>query len=112
MTVYRIFRRGDGEAAPMRSVIVALVVVAAAITAAGLFRVSRQHEVLRLGYELSRKTEQVRQLREQRRQLDLEHATLSSPARIQRLAADLGMAQVAPDRIRLARPAKPEIARR
>jgi cell division protein FtsL len=105
MTVYRIFRRGEGEAAPMRSVIIALVIVAAAITATGLFRVSRQHEVLRLGYELSRKTEQVRQLREQRRQLELELATLSSPVRIQRLAAELGMAQVAPDRIRIARPA-------
>ena len=107
--MYRFFRRGDGEAASMRSVIVALVIVAVAITATGLFRVSRQHDVLRLGYELSRKTEQLRQLRETRRQLVLEHATLSAPVRIERLASELGMTQVPPDRIRVARPgsAKP-----
>src|SRR5687768_17075117 len=103
MAMYRIFRRGDGEAASMRSVIVALVIGAIAITATGLFRVSRQHDVLRLGYELSRKTEQVRQLRETRRALVLEHATLSAPVRIERLATELGMTQVPPDRIRVAK---------
>lgn len=104
--VYRIFRREDGEAASMRSVIIALVLVGCALTALGLFRVRRQHEVLHHGYELSRKTEQVRQLRESRRQLELELATLSEPARIQRLASQLGMTPVAPDRIRVVTPRK------
>jgi cell division protein FtsL len=99
--VYRIFRRGHGEAASVRAVIIALVLLAGALTAVGLIRVSRQHDVLRLGYELSHKSEQVRQLRETRRQLELEHATLSSPDRIRRFAIQLGMTQVAPDRIRL-----------
>jgi cell division protein FtsL len=40
-------------------------------------------------------------LREERRQLELEHATLSSPERIRRLATRLGMTPVAPDRIRV-----------
>jgi cell division protein FtsL len=101
IAVYRIFRREDGEAAPVRSVVIALVVVAVLVTAMGVIRVARRHEVLRLGYELARKSERVHQLREERRQLELEHATLSSPERIRGLAARLGMAQVSPDRIRV-----------
>lgn len=99
--VYRIFRRGEGEAASMRPVIAALVVLAVALTALGVFRVNRQHAVLRLGYELSRKSQHVRHLREVRRQLALERATLTAPDRIRRLATELGMTQIAPDRIRV-----------
>lgn len=101
ISVYRIFRRGDGEAASVRSVVIALVIVAVLIAAIGVIRVSRRHEVLRLGYELAGKAEQVRQLREARRRLELEHATLSAPDRIRRLATQLGMRPVAPDRIRV-----------
>jgi cell division protein FtsL len=85
----------------MRPVVIALIVVAVALTGLGVYRVSRQHDVLRRGYELSRRSEQVRKLRETRRQLELEHATLSAPDRIRRLASQLGMTQVAPDRIRV-----------
>jgi cell division protein FtsL len=101
VAVYRIFRRGDGEAPSVRSVVVALVIAAALLTGIGVVRVSRQHEVLRLGYELARKSEQVHRLREARRQLELQHASLSSPERIRRLATRLGMKQVSPDRIRV-----------
>lgn len=99
VSMYRIFRR-EGEAASVRPVIVALVLVAIALTTIGVIRVTRQHEVLRLGFQLAKKSESVRKLREQKRQLELEHATLSSPERIRRLAAQLGMTTVAPDRIR------------
>jgi cell division protein FtsL len=102
--VYRIFQRGDGEAASVRAVVVALVVAAALATAAGVIRVTRQHEVLRLGFELSRRSEQVGRLAEARRQLELELATLASPDRIRRLATQLGMAPVSPDRIRVVAP--------
>jgi cell division protein FtsL len=101
VSVYRIFRRGDGEAPPMRTVVIAMVIVAAALTAIGLYRVSGQHEVLRYGYQLSQRTEQVRALRETRRRLELEIAVLSAPDRIRRLATQLGMAQIAPDKIRV-----------
>ncbi|MBA3392312.1 MAG: cell division protein FtsL [Deltaproteobacteria bacterium] len=101
VSVYRIFRRGHGEAAAVRPVVIALVLLALALTIAGVTRVKRQHEVLRLGYELSRTSEHVRKLRETRRQLELEHATLSSPERIRKLATELGMTPVAPDRIRV-----------
>lgn len=101
VSVYRIFRREEGEAAPVRTVVIALVVVAALLTATGVIRVGRQHEVLRLGFELSKKSEQVHRLREARRQLDLEHATLTAPDRIRKLATQLGMTTVAPDKIRV-----------
>ena len=101
ISVYRIFRRGDGEAPSVRAVVIAMIAVAALVTAMAIIRVSRRHEVLRLGYELARKSEQVHQLREARRQLELEHATLSSPERIRHLATRLGMMPVAPDKIRV-----------
>ena len=103
-SVYRFFQRADGSAASMRTIIVMMIGLAIALTTAGIVRVSHQHEVLRLGYELSRKSDLVRELREARRQLELEHATLTSPDRIRHLAQQLGMEPVAPDRIRIAHP--------
>ena len=85
----------------MRPVIVAMVSIACALTTVGVVRVSRQHEVLRLGYELSKNSEHVKKLEEVRRRLELERATLTAPDRIRRLATQLGMTPVAPDRIRI-----------
>ena len=99
--VYRIFQRADGEAASVRTVVLALVVATALATAIGVIRVARQHEVLRLGFELSRRSEQLGRLHEERRQLELELATLAAPDRIRRLAVQLGMTPVSPDRIRI-----------
>ncbi len=100
-SVYRLFKRADGKAAPVRANVIALVVLACALVAIGVVRVARQHEVLRLGYQLSQKSEHVRELREARRRLELERATLTAPDRIRRLAMQLGMTTVAPDRIRV-----------
>src|SRR5689334_20360845 len=46
VSVYRIFRRGDGEAAPVRSIVIALVIAAALVATIGVLRVGRRHEVL------------------------------------------------------------------
>lgn len=100
-SVYRIFKRTDGTAPSVRPVVVAMVVIAALVTALGIARVKRQHEVLRLGYELNRQSEQVRKLTERKRSLEVERATLTAPDRIRRLATNLGMTTVAPDRIRV-----------
>ena len=105
--LYRLFRR-QRDAPSVRPVVIALVIFACCLVIAGVIRVQRQHEVLRLGYALSKKSEEVRRLRETRRQLELELATLSSPDRIRRLATQLGMTTVAPDRIRVM--AKQEVA--
>ena len=111
-SMYRIFRRPDGEAPSVRIVIVAMVLVALMITAVGVVRVTRQHEVLRLGLALSKKSEEVRKLRETRRQLELELATLTAPDRIRRLATSLGMTTVAPDKIRVIAPKPNKVAQR
>jgi cell division protein FtsL len=100
-SVYRIFKRTDGTAASVRSMIVAMVIAACLVTALGVIRVTRQHEVLRLGYRLNRQAEQVRELKEIRRRLEVERATLSAPDRVRRLATQLGMTTVAPDKIRI-----------
>lgn len=102
--VYRIFQRANGEAPSVRATVIAMVVAAVLATAAGVIRVARQHEVLRLGFELSRRSEQVGRLQETRRRLELELATLAAPDRIRRLATELGMAPVSPDRIRVIEP--------
>jgi cell division protein FtsL len=98
--MYRIFKRTAG-AASVRPVVIAMVIAACLLTAIGVVRVSRQHEVLQLGLALSRESEHVRQLEEVRRRLELEHATLTAPDRIRRLASELGMTTVAPDKIRI-----------
>jgi cell division protein FtsL len=99
--VYRFFKRADGKPASVRIYVFALVAIACALCALGIVRVARQHEVLRLGYQLSRESESVRELREVRRRLELEHATLTSPDRIRHLATLLGMTPVPPDSIRV-----------
>lgn len=100
-SVYRLFKRADGPAASVRSTVVVMIVIASLVTGLGLLRVAREHEVLRLGYDLSREAQHVRDLREARRRLELEYATLSAPDRIRRLATELGMSDVAPDKIRV-----------
>jgi cell division protein FtsL len=98
--VYRIFKRAEG-APPVRSIVIAMILTACMLTALGVIRVTRQHDVLRLGYQLDREAEQVRQLREVKRRLEVELATLTAPERIRRLATQLGMTTVAPDKIRI-----------
>lgn len=99
-SIYRMFRRAEG-AASVRSVVIAMIVVAVTLTGVGVVRVSRQHEVLRLGYQLAKRADTVKGLKEARRRLELERATLTAPDRIRRLATELGMTPVAPDRIRV-----------
>jgi cell division protein FtsL len=95
-----MFKRAEG-AASVRSVVIAMILVAVTLTGVGVVRVSRQHEVLRLGYQLARRSDNVKSLKEARRRLELERATLTAPDRIRRLATELGMTPVAPDRIRV-----------
>jgi cell division protein FtsL len=95
-----MFKRAEG-AAPVRSIVIAMVLAACVLTGLAIVRVSRQHDVLRLGYQLNRETEHVRQLREVKRRLEAEIATLTAPERIRRLATQLGMTTVAPDKIRI-----------
>jgi cell division protein FtsL len=109
-SVYRIFQRASGAADSVRAAVIGLVLAATALTTVGVVRVAREHEVLGLGYQLSRESVKVRELREAHRQLQLELATLTAPDRIRRLATELGMTEVAPDRIRVIDVAAHEVA--
>jgi cell division protein FtsL len=108
-SLYRIFKKSGG-AASMRPVIVAMILTAVALTSVGVIRVSRQHEVLQLGYQLSKHSDHVKRLEEARRRLELERATLTAPDRIRHLATQLGMTPVAPDRIRIITAAPVKVA--
>jgi cell division protein FtsL len=84
-----------------RKLIGVMILIATLITALAVQRVRARHQIIALGYQLSRATEEVKVEREQRRRLELERATLTSPERIRALATGLGMIPVPPDRIRV-----------
>jgi cell division protein FtsL len=100
-SIYRILKPEDGEAPSLRTIICVLVVLALVLTGVGVARVSHQHEVLSLGFELGRTADRISALSETRRELELERATLTAPDRIKKLASQLGMTTVAPERIRV-----------
>jgi cell division protein FtsL len=88
--VYRLFRTETAAPRSGRTITV-MVLVTAIATALAVMRVQARHDVVRLGYQLSKENEEVRQLREGERKLELERATLTNPARINTLAAAMGM---------------------
>lgn len=84
-----------------RKLILMMVVITALVTGLALHRVATRHEVVALGYQLTRATDELRHEREVNRRLELERATLTNPERIRGLATRLGMIAVPPDRIRV-----------
>jgi cell division protein FtsL len=79
-----------------------LAILAALVTAIGVRQVAERREVVRLGYELSSATAELRRLEEENRQLRLETSVLTHPDRIERLALRLGLVRAAPDQVRVA----------
>jgi cell division protein FtsL len=91
-------------AAPAARVAVACaLIVSALLLAIGVFHVSRQKQILHLGYELSRSRNELRLLREENRRLRVELSVLTNPARIERLARSLGMIEPMEGQIRVVR---------
>ncbi len=84
-----------------RLAIAGVVVLAALITALGLRRVAHRREVVRLGYALSSVTAELRRFDEEARRLRLEKSVLTGPARIEHLAAGLGMVRPTPEQVRV-----------
>ena len=80
-SLYRMFRRADG-ATPVASIVIAMIVVTCALATVGVIRVSRQHDVLRLGFELSRRSEQVGKLQETRRRVKSNEAPTQTPTQL------------------------------
>ena len=75
--------------------------LAALLTALGLHHVAHRRAVVGLGYELSTATAELRRLDEEARRLRLEQSVLTSPARIEHLAAGLGMVRPSTEQIRV-----------
>jgi cell division protein FtsL len=88
--VYRLFRT-ETAAPPSRRTITVMVLITIIATGLAIMRVRSRHDVVRLGYQLSKANEEVHVLREAERKLELERATLTNPARINTLAAAMGM---------------------
>ena len=85
----------------MRGFVAVMALVATLVTTIAVVRISRRHQVITLGYELSRSAEKLRHARELHRRLELERATLTAPGRIEELATKLGMTAAPPDQIRV-----------
>ncbi|HVV87181.1 MAG TPA: cell division protein FtsL [Kofleriaceae bacterium] len=98
--LYQLFRR-PSPAPAGKGVIALMVVIASLCTGLAIQRVRSRHELVSLGYELAQADGRVRELREARRKLEVERATLSSPERVRALATQLGMVPVPADQIRV-----------
>ena len=82
-----------------------MFVVFLALVGAALAHVSLRLAVIRLGYDIGERTQERRELEEERRRLSVELSMLRSPERIERLAkAKLGMRRPDAGEIRLAQP--------
>lgn len=102
---YHLLRRAWGPAPGTRDTIITMIVLAALVTALAIAQVARRQEVVRAGYELSRETQRLEALREERRALEVELATLTHPERLRELATKMGMVPSQPAQIRVV-PAK------
>lgn len=83
-----------------RAAVIALVASAIVATFLGTLQVKRHHELVRLSYELSDVTDELRTADEENRRLRLERSLLTAPARIEPMAADIGMVHPRPDQLR------------
>jgi cell division protein FtsL len=109
MHVRRLLRRAVRPPTTVRALVAIMALVATLVTALAVVRISRRHEVIELGYRLSRSAEKLRHARELNRRLELERATLTAPARIEAMATTLGMTAVPPEQIRVV-PARQAVA--
>ena len=76
----------------------------AVIVTAATAQVSLRYRVIRAGYDLGERRDEIRVLEEQNRQLRLELSLLRSPERIERLAREkLGLVRPEPGHIRVVR---------
>ena len=93
----------------LRVQVACLLMVAAVLLTAGLYRVHQRHQVIRIGYELSEARTELRHLEEEGNRLRLEESVLTSPERIEKLAAALGMIRPTPNQLKIV-PAHPSVA--
>lgn len=86
-----------------RRVAVLMAGITALLLLFGIRHVTHRREVVRLGYQLSAATAELRRMQEDNRRLRLEKSVLTNPDRIERLAEGLGLVKPEPDQIRIIR---------
>lgn len=82
-----------------RITLAAIIAVAAFIAFVAISEVKHHHQLVKLSYELSEVTAQLREAEEENRRLRLERSMLLAPDRIERLAGELGMVRPEPSQI-------------
>ncbi len=100
-----------GYAPPVRIAVAGMLIAATVVAILGIAHVARRQQVIRLGYELSKATEDLSRKQEENRRLRLEKATLTDPDRIRGLAESLGMTQPGPEQIRVLHDSSPSAHR-
>ena len=96
-----VSRLGPAYAPSVRIAVAGMAIAGLLVAVLGVVHVARRQQVIRMGYELTRATEELSQMQEENRRLRLEKATLTNPERIRWLAESLGMTQPGPDQIRV-----------
>jgi|SoiMethySBSTD1v2_1073268.scaffolds.fasta_scaffold21618_3 cell division protein FtsL len=87
-----------------KTITLVILGVFAVIVTAATAHVSLRYKVIRAGYDLGERLDELRVLEEQNRQLRLELSLLRSPERIERLAREkLGLVHPEPGHIRVVR---------
>jgi cell division protein FtsL len=94
----------------MKIPVVCMALIAFVVVGLGVGHVSRRQEVIRLGYELSEASSELRALQEENRKLRLERSVLTNPERIRALAESLEMTQPTEGQVRVVRPDAAELA--
>lgn len=89
------------SAPPVKIAVAGMAVLALVAMLLGVAHVARRQEVVQLGYQLARATQELADNQEENRRLRLEKSILTNPARIRRLAASLGLTQPGPEQIRV-----------
>ena len=98
---YQLLRRAWGPAPVVRDAIVMMIVLAGLASAFAIAQIARRHEVVQAGFELSKETQHLEELRTRNQALSVELATLTHPDRLRDLAQKLGMVPAQPDQIRV-----------
>jgi cell division protein FtsL len=90
-----------------RARVASLVLVALAVLAVGLVQVASRRAQIRVGYQLSAASSEMREIEEEQRRLQIELSVLTAPERIEGLAKELGMVPASPSDIRVVNRAAP-----
>jgi len=86
---------------PQKGKIALLVIVAIFSLGILISQVAQHHQITRLSYALSEKTDVLQKEREKNRKLRLERSVLTMPERIEKLAKKMGMTSPRGDQVRI-----------